>query len=127
MEVIMAFLQMLQEMLTRTQVADLATNVAVMSLERAEAGDPKRYLNVHLASKGKVVWERGDSSVIFAVKGKFLKDIYPLVKGQLGKSKFVPRETIRDEMGFGSGGAIQSDMPSGGQDRSRSIGIGGAE
>jgi len=123
----MAFLEVLQEMLTRTQVADLARNVAIMSVDRAEAGEPKRYLNMNIAANGEVEWAQANSPGIFIMKGKFLKNIYPTIKGKLGKAKFVDRDAIRDEIGYGQVGAIQADSPSVGFDRSIRGGMGGAE
>lgn len=108
----MAFLEMLQEMLTRDQVADLATNIAVISIEREKEGNSRKFLNLNYARNGEVEWVEMNSPGIFAMKGKFLKDIYPKVKGKLGKARFIDRESIRDELGYGSIGAIQSDSPS---------------
>jgi len=109
----MAFLEVLSEMLTRSQVADLARNVAVMSVERDAKGDSRKFLNVNMATKGEIEWVQNTAPGIFIMKGKFLKDIYPKVKGQLGPSKFVDRDEVRKELEYGSVGAIQTDIPRG--------------
>ena len=127
----MAFLQMLQEMLTRDDIADLARPVAIMSIEKDNAGELKKYLNINMAEKGKVEWiapvrfNLGPS--MFIVKGKFLKQVYPKVKGKIGKSKFVDRDEIMNDNDFDDVGAIQSDSSSIGLDRSIRGGMGGAE
>ena len=120
----MAFLEVLEEMLSRSQVADLAKYVAVMSLDRAEAGEPKRYLNMNIAANGEIEWVQMNAPGIFMMKGKFLKNVYPALKGKLGKSKFVDRDAIRDEIGYGQAGAIQADSPSVGFSKAE---VGGVE
>lgn len=107
----MAFLEMLQEMLTRSQVSDLSKNVAVMNVERDKAGEPRKFLNFNYAEKGEIEWVQNTQPGIFMMKGKFLKNIYPKIKGQLGPSKFVDRDEIRKELEYSSIGAIQSDVP----------------
>jgi hypothetical protein len=107
----MAFLEILKEMLSRQQVADLASNVAVVSLEREKEGNPRKYLNINYATKGEVEWVDSQSPSIFVMKGKFLRDVYPQVKGKLGKSDFVDREKIRGELGHGSTTGIATDIP----------------
>lgn len=106
----MAFLEILQEALTRDQVADLVRYVAIVSIEREREGNSRRYLNVHYAKKGEVDWAEMTSPGIFIMKGKFLKDIYPNVKGKLGPVKFVDRDAIRDKMEYGKASAIPTDV-----------------
>lgn len=110
----MAFLEILQEMLgdpaSRSLVSDLARNVAVVSVEKEKEGNPRKFLNLNYARNGEVEWVEISSPGIFAMKGKFLNEIYPKVKGQLGQAKFVDRDKIRDELGYGSVGAIQTDV-----------------
>jgi hypothetical protein len=110
----MAFLEMLSEMLTRSQVSDLVRNVAVMNVERDENGDSSKYLYLHYAKKGKIQWVQNTVPGIFMMKGKFIKEVYPMVKGRLGKVKFVDRDEVRKGLEYGSVGAIQTDtdMPS---------------
>jgi len=105
----MAFLKFLREMLSRQQVADLATYVAITSVDRQKAGNPRCYLNLNVARRGEVEWDGPDSASIFAMKGKLMRDVIPLVKDKIGKYTFVNRDVIWDEIGYGVPGAITTD------------------
>jgi len=107
----MAFLEILKEMLTRAQVADLASYIAVVSMDREKEGNSRKFLNINYARNGEVEWVEASNTGIFIMKGKFLRDIYPKVKENLGKFQFVNRDSIRDELGYGSVSAIKSDSP----------------
>lgn len=108
----MAFLEALKEaFLTRRQVAELASNVAIMSTEKDEAKDPRKYLNLNAAKMGKINWVDETNPNIFGMKGKIIRDILPSIKNGLGEYVFVPKDTVRDEYGFGQTGGIPTDEP----------------
>lgn len=107
----MAFIELLSEMLTRSQVADLAKNVAVVSLDREKKGNPKKFLNLFSAESGKVDWVDARPG-IFKMKGKIIRDILPLVKGKIGNYTFMDRDAIENDYDMRSVSSIQTDSPS---------------
>lgn len=109
----MAFLEVLKEMLSRAQVSDLATNVALVSVDRETEKNPRKFLNLTYAKNGEVEWEEIGSASLFAMKGKIIRDILPKIRDKVGKYKFVSRDAVRQETGYGAHQAIQTDEPVG--------------
>jgi hypothetical protein len=107
----MAFLEILKEMLSRQEVADLSKNVTLVSVDRENEKNPRKFLNLAYAKNGEVEWEGPDNASLFMMKGKIIRDILPKIKDKVGQYRFVDRDRVREEIGHGSHGAIQTDEP----------------
>jgi hypothetical protein len=107
----MAFVELLQEALTRDQISDLAQNVAVVSVDRKNAGSPKYFLNLVYADNGEVEWSMYRPGSIFDMKGKIMKNILPKVKDQLGNYTFASRDELESDFDTRSLRAIDMERP----------------
>jgi len=103
----MAFVEVLSEMLSKQQLERLSQEVAIINVERHNAGEPKKFLNLCRAEKGVVEWSKYYSDACTITKiGKFegipsegVEGLLSKVEDQIGLKgkdwKYVRAEQIR--------------------------------
>lgn len=103
----MAFIKVLSEMLSRQQIERLSQEVAIINVERHNAGEPKKFLDLCRAENGVVEWSKYYSDACTITKiGKFegipsegIEGILSNVNDQIGIKgkdwKYVKADQVR--------------------------------